>query len=295
MTASNIDVRPSPDVTAVPVLTDIVGTDHVPVYKQSFGTTGNSTLVSFDDPLPTNSNFLDIARQLVTGQSVVFTPASNPNVGVSVVDVNDEGGTFSYLTSAQSLELLSADANDTSAGTGARTVAVETLDGSFDTVIQTVTLNGTTPVALTGTHMRVRRIIVLTAGSGELNAGKLTLRVASAGQTMVVALAGNNRSFSSLYTVPDGCTAYLTRFLLTVGKGQDAICKLNFRPENQTFITGAPLNVYQNDLQRDFPVPLAFSEKTDIKFTAISTNTGTNVSVTYDLILITGEVIPGGL
>lgn len=236
---------------------------------------------------PGSTNFfLNVAAGNIDGHSVVFTPSSNTDVGLTEEDVSDEGSAFSYLTSAQSLEIISSDANDTSAGTGARTVQIETLDGDHTIVTQTVTLNGTSAVALTGTHLRTRRVLVMTAGSGGVNAGTLTLRVASAGQTMLIAMVGNNRSYSSLYTVPTSKTAYMTRFLITVGKGQDAICKLMFRTEGGVFISGAPLNVYQNDLQRPFPVYLPFAAKTDIKFTTVSTNTGTDVSVTYDIILV---------
>ncbi|MEE8207795.1 MAG: hypothetical protein V3T88_02380 [Nitrosomonadaceae bacterium] len=235
--------------------------------------------------LPNVSSSLDIAKGLIAGHSVIFTPSANTDIGLTEEDVDDDGGTFVDLTSAQSLEILSSDAADASAGTGARTVQIETLDANHVTVIQTATLNGTTPVALTGTHLRARRMIVITAGSGGENAGILTLRVV-AGQTMLSALASNNRSYSSRYTVPADKTAFLTRFLITVGKGQDAVCRLMFRPDGQVFISGAPLNVYQNDLQRPFPVFLSFAGKTDIKFTAISTNTGTDVSVTYDIILV---------
>lgn len=235
--------------------------------------------------LPSINAALDIAKGLIDGHSVIFTPASNIDVGLTEEDVDDDGGTFVDLTSAQSLEIVSSDANDTSAGTGVRTIGVETLDGNHATVIQTVTLNGTTPVALTGTHLRARRMLVITAGSGGANAGTLTLRVV-AGQTMLSALIGNNRSYTSRYTVPAGKTAYMTKFLITVGKGQDAVCRLMFRRDGQVFLSGAPLNVYQNDLQRPFPVFLEFPEKTDVKFTAISQNVGTDVSVTYDIILV---------
>jgi hypothetical protein len=236
--------------------------------------------------LPATSIALDIAKGLVEGHQAIFTPASNPNVGPGEEDVWNIGGAYVYLTSAQALEIVSDDVNDTSAGTGARTVLIETLDANFDTVIQTISLNGTTPVDLTGIHIRARRFIVMTAGSGGENAGQLTLRVDGGGQTVAAALVGDNRTFLSHYTVPANKTAFLTRFLVTVGKGQDAICKLKFRPDGAVFSSGAPLNVYQNDIQRPFPTYLALAAKTDIKFTAISTNSGTVVSVTHDLILV---------
>lgn len=66
----------------------------------------------------------------------------------------------------------SSDANDTSAGTGARTISVAGINTSFAAFSETVTMNGQTSVVLaTANILLINSMEVLTAGSGGLNAG----------------------------------------------------------------------------------------------------------------------------
>lgn len=79
--------------------------------------------------------------------------------------------------------LVSSSANDTSAGTGARTVTITYYDqnllGPFTEVI---TMNGTTPVNTVGTNICfIERIESTTVGSQLSNVGTLTLKAATAG------------------------------------------------------------------------------------------------------------------
>ena len=53
-------------------------------------------------------------------------------------------------SSAEAFEIVSADANNTLLGTGARTVTVQMLDSLYDSQVISVDLDGTTPVAIPG-------------------------------------------------------------------------------------------------------------------------------------------------
>jgi len=121
---------------------------------------------------------------------------------------------YPFQTSAQSLEILSASANDAAAGTGARTVLIETLDANYAESSQIVTLNGVTPVALTGTHIVVQSMTVISSGSGFTNAGILTLRVAGGGATQGYVGAGLSVQRALLYTVPAGKSLILDNFYI---------------------------------------------------------------------------------
>ena len=72
------------------------------------------------------------ARQgIIPGVKIVHKWGHNTNVGTSFVPVTSSG-TYQTPTSAQALEILSSDANDAAAGTGARTVIVEGLDANWE-------------------------------------------------------------------------------------------------------------------------------------------------------------------
>jgi len=102
--------------------------------------------------------------------------------------------------------IASSSANDTSAGTGARTVQIKYLDqtgaGPF---IETLTLNGLTYVNTVATDICfIEQIEVLTAGSTGSNVGILSLKAAitGGGVTIGTIAAKNNQTFWAHHYVP---------------------------------------------------------------------------------------------
>lgn len=79
------------------------------------------------------------------------------------------------MTSADTLDVVSSSANDTSAGTGVRTILITGIDENSELQTETVTMNGTTPVTTTNSWLGVNRVVSLTAGSGGVAAGTITI------------------------------------------------------------------------------------------------------------------------
>lgn len=147
-----------------------------------------------------------VAQGLEPDYSAVHIYAQNPNMTTSGTQYDIcNSGVIYYPASAVSLEVVSSNANDTLLGSGAKQVYVETLDANWNTYTQTINMNGTSAVALTGTHIRAQFMYVV----GDQSAiGNITLRVASAGSTLLTIQDGDNTSVSSSYTVPNGYTAF---------------------------------------------------------------------------------------
>jgi hypothetical protein len=82
-------------------------------------------------------------------------------------------------------------------------VVLTTLNSSYAEVTQTVTLNGLTAVALTGTHLRINAGRVATAGSNGGGVGTLTIRVAGGGATRGY-IGTEGLLNQAKYTVPVG-------------------------------------------------------------------------------------------
>lgn len=238
----------------------------------------------------------DVALGLIPGlANVPFIVGMSPAViNTAFEDIWDNAGLFSWPTSAESWEIVSDDANDTSAGTGARTVLVQSLDASYVRQSQVVTLNGTTPVALTGTHIRTEKTTVITAGSSEVNAGNLTLRIVSAGLTRQLVLPGNSISFSSFYTVPAGKKGLIYQTFGGNPKGEDATIRTVFRVfgSDPVIVIGGETPVYQNTTR--FPINNlgVFPEKSDFWFQAKSTNPSIEVITTLEIKEITLATFP---
>ena len=107
----------------------------------------------------------------------------------------------------------STSANDTSAGSGARTVLITYLDTSFVLKTTTVTLNGTTAVATSVSDIAfVESIQVMTVGTqGGGNAGTIQLWTANNGTGSIWAsiAASDNVTFYAHHYIPSGVSCYL--------------------------------------------------------------------------------------
>lgn len=110
--------------------------------------------------------------------------------------------------------ISSANAADTAAGTGARTLQIRYYTSAgVGPLSTTVTLNGTTAVATSVSDICfIEEMTILTAGSGGVNAGIISLFVnnAGGGGTIGTIAAGNNRTFWAHHYVPTGKTCKIT-------------------------------------------------------------------------------------
>lgn len=153
---------------------------------------------------------------LIPTQTKVGVYGHNP-IPAAGDDVWEGGTAYPFQTSAVALELLSSSANDTAAGTGARTVRITGLDINYNTVTEVVSMNGTSVVPTVNSYFRVNFFDLVTAGSGGTNAGDITLRVASAGATQQIMKASYGFSKTCIFTVPAGFTYTVTDFVMQVG------------------------------------------------------------------------------
>lgn len=112
-----------------------------------------------------NDNFwLNITQGLISKYDEIHKFGTNEAVGTTFVPIA-RSGVYQTPTTAQVLELVSTDVNDTVAGTGARTVTVEGLNSSFVAISQTINMNGTTAVAVPTDLVRAYRMYVTDSGT----------------------------------------------------------------------------------------------------------------------------------
>jgi hypothetical protein len=105
--------------------------------------------------------------------------------------------------------LVSSNANDAAGGTGVRTVDVHYLDASLNQQIETVTMNGVTPVVMTADSVRfVECLHMRTYGSGKAAAGTIDCYVGAQVYSQIV--AGGIRCSSSVRMVPAGKRLFVT-------------------------------------------------------------------------------------
>lgn len=152
-----------------------------------------------------------------TGTVQKFFRNGDIDTGSTPEDIWDGGGVYGgfALTSAQPIELLSDNAADTAAGTGARSVRVFGLDDNLFPIQEDVIPNGVTPVALVNNNIRIFRAQVLTAGTNETNVGTITIRTTAGAtpalQTMAQILPDNGQTLMGIFTTQSGVESFIAR------------------------------------------------------------------------------------
>lgn len=240
---------------------------------------------------------LQIARDEISYHKSIFKFGFNPDINGTEETIWDVGGVYAYPAAAIQMKVSSSSTNDTSAGTGARTVVVSGLDQNWNEASETVSLNGQTEVLTTTTFIRVNRAYVATAGSGGTAAGDIyvgtgTVTTGVPATIYAKITLGQNQTLMAVWTVPAGYTAYITRASLSEGTSfanQYITGRLIVRPFGGVFRTSFKVTLPSLYIDFPFEIPVAISEKSDIEARAVSSGSNSVVSGTFTLIYIKNE------
>lgn len=236
-----------------------------------------------------------LAAGFISGITVVNKFGRNTDIDTGTVPEDVWGGSGAYTGfpdgDPETIEVLSDSVNDTAAGTGARTVRLTGLDADWAIASADLTLNGTTPVATSGTFRRVHTAQVLTAGSGGVNAGTITFRHSTTEANVFLQLMpGRNQTNCSAYTIPAGKTGFLRTLFVNMLGTTSAYCEgfIWTRSFGGVYRQRRPFAVSNaNNWRDDIYAGIAFTEKADIVI-RILTASANNVSLAagYDMILV---------
>lgn len=145
---------------------------------------------------------IQVGLGLVDGVEYFQKFGFNPDVDGTTEDVWTAGGTNSLLTSAETLNIASSsDADNGGTATGGLAVQIQGLDGNFLEVTENVTLDGQNDVETVNSFIRVNRMFLISAGSGQTNAGDITATASSAGTVQASINAGIGQSEKTQFTV----------------------------------------------------------------------------------------------
>lgn len=237
--------------------------------------------------------FLAVAKGDFTGYSNVSKFGYNPAVPSTAYESIWEGSNaYPWQTVADQLEVLSDDADDTSAGTGARTVEIEGLDSSWNVITETVIMNGTTAVTTIASFLRIFRARVVTAGTSLRNEGNITIRDQDTSTTRALITNGPTSSFGqtlmAVYTIPAGKTGYVVNINFSSAKDLEQEYRLMARDNTvanaawnvKEFMTGR--GGFSDFIKRGIN---KYTEKTDLDLQVISSATS-GVGGGFEIILI---------
>lgn len=245
------------------------------------------------------SEELFIAEGRYQNRSIVNKFGANSDIDTGTVpeDIWEGGGTYTgFATSAEVLRVTSSSTADVNtSGTGAWQIRITGLDASYNVIQETVNLNGTSNVTTTNSFIRAHTATIVSAGSGGVNAGTITIRQnVTTANIMLTMIPGRNQTNSSAYTIPAGYTGYMRSLHVAIRGTGIANTPTAVEGQIWTRSFGAPFRS-----RRPFTVSssyrladtiyggLVFTEKSDIvlRITATSGN-DTSVNGGYDLILV---------
>jgi hypothetical protein len=242
---------------------------------------GSPAGIATDASLGTYGQFI----RRITGLGQVTIAGS----GVATNDIWTGAGIYPWLAAATSLEVLSASANDTAAGSGARTITITGLDTDYNEISVLVTLNGVTPVAVSRQFLRINLITVTSNGTSRRNEGQITVRDAGGGTVRALlpvgAISDQTPAMSkqSQYTVPAGHTLLIVDLDLQINssagggggtvKGADALLYFG-APNNGPVRMPRALTCTDNGSSKnlDPKTPIPVAEKFDFQMRASYTS-----------------------
>jgi len=233
---------------------------------------------------------LQVSKGQVAGATPLYKFGFNSDIDGTEETIWEQGGNVPWPTAAFTAYIVSDEAADNGTSTtGAQTVTVQGLDADYNIKSVSVTLNGTTEVAISGTWIRINRAFVTLSGTGGTAAG--TIHIQSSGGGVVYAnLSNGNQTQMAVYTVPAGHTLYLDDINFTAAMSlanKSATVKLVAREFGSNTFRTRFINVMQSSQHIDrFEYPFVFPEKTDIESRAFTTSTNNEIGASFQGVLI---------
>jgi hypothetical protein len=239
---------------------------------------------------------LQVSRGQIENHRPIVVFGYNADIDTSLETVWPHGGLMPIPSAALQLTVSSSDANDTAAGTGARTVFLSGLDAAHEEVEEVIILNGQSAVTTVNSYLHINFCDVRTAGSLTSAAG--TIYFGTGGVTAGVPATvydvieyDYNTRLTGAYTIPAGYTGYLMQGMFATGQqsGSTAITgRLTARGDDNILRTVAIVSINNGVADYSFEYPVRVSEKTTIEARAVGSSTNNFCSTMFVIVLVKG-------
>ena len=217
---------------------------------------------------------IGIAQGLVSGTSSINKFGYRVSIPNSYQTIWDGAADYAYAAAGTVLAVADNTVSDNNG-----TVEVQGLDQNYALITETLTIGG---AASSNQFLRVFRARMITSNTGTTNVDEIRIKRATTDLAIILAAAG--QTLMSLYTIPAGKTGYLIRLQGNVDANNDALFRLISRPLNGSFNVKGQFGVFASGFTVDYPIPLVFTEKTDLQVVAKSQN-NVGGGASFDLIL----------
>lgn len=260
---------------------------------------GTNTLSGNPTVRQADNYFGEVALGSISGRSVVNKFGHTENVTTDLTDIWNDGGIYVFPSSATTMTLSSTDANDTIAGTGARTVEIQGLDTNYSQISETLEMDGLNGVTSDKSYLRVYRMKVMAAGTTGWNEGNIYLGTGAItdGIPAVIhaeitidagaGVEGENQTLMAIYTVPAGKTGLIWNLDVATSLDKPVEVWLKVRPFGEVFQTKIRTELIKNHDHTTKKFPIKVTEKSDIRVSARTDTQTTDLSASFDIELVT--------
>ena len=147
---------------------------------------------------PTDYHY-EVAEGLRIGHRTFNKFGYNLDVDTAEETIWAPGGLYTPPTTATTLTIVSSSTADDNGSTGANLIQITGLDANRKFQTETVTMDGTTNVVTTSTWLGINRAAVALAGSGQTNAGTISITATTGGATLASIPTGSGTTQQCMY------------------------------------------------------------------------------------------------
>jgi len=230
---------------------------------------------------------LQVSRNQIYGHSTLSLFGYQSAIGNTKIPVWENATTYTYITSASTLTLVSTSASDNTSAS----VLISGLDSSFNIISETLFLNGVTGVITVNSYFRVNSMILVSPGTSQTtNVGTITLKQSS--NVIAQINVGVGKTQMSIYTVPAGYSFYLDLAEVNTSNSYTSSNIITYSVQAINNTNNVKLNVLQQPFVSIYVAnrasdPFVYTEKTDIQWQLV-TSTATTVNAG---LIIAGKLI----
>jgi len=203
------------------------------------------------------------------------------------------GGTFTPLTTASTLTIVSDNGGDDLVGTGAQSVIISGIGPTRLYQEEEIDLDGTSSVVTSNTWLGVNRVSVSSSGINQSNIGNILITATTGGSNQAYIPAGTSVTQQLIFHVQDGHQGLIKRTTVNVLKlsggtsPRVTISVKVFRPDGNTIYTVRRFKIdtsVSNDISRVYDLPIRLIAK-DVIWMDIETDQNlTSVDAELDII-----------
>ncbi|QZI87807.1 hypothetical protein SIPHO054v2_p0006 [Vibrio phage 103E44.1] len=224
-----------------------------------------------------------IECDLIDGFVSILKFGTNADVDTTTEeDIWSVGGTLTPLVNPETLTISSTEAFD---------ILITGVNGDWDLVSETVSLDGTLDVVTSNEFIGVISAQI-SPDSPNVNAVNITGTSTVSDTVQFQILANYGQTEMTHFIVPKAHTAFMYSATVTSSRNDNARVRFQQAIDGTTYITKASFETNEAPTQFDFStIPVSFEERSRIRTRAKATTNNTSVTAVYQILLVKNELL----